>query len=666
MKRVGQIFTIVVLIFVATLFIPAKAQYNREYFYWVGRNSMMQSDYRGAIRTLNTLLSFDENAYEGYFLRGIAKYNLDDMVGADVDFSIAISKNPVYTNAFINRAITRSRLGNYDDALKDFEEAISLRPDLPSPYYSRGVTRLLNKQFKEAIEDFNQFIKFENKVADAYINRAMSYLFLKDTTAAIKDLDIAVMTNSYSPDGFNRRGAIYLQKGELEQAESDLDRAIHNDSTYILSYFNRSIVYNQTRRPLNAIKDLDKVIQLDSTMAIGYFNRAIVRSQIGDYNRALEDYAKVVELSPDNVLVYFYRANLMQRLGEVEGAEVNYTKAIELYPDFANAYLYRSNIRLLLNNSRGAMNDRKIAERKIEEHKSKLTDSNYSIYTDESYDFDKLLSFESGVGRSGIELLAINQQDGQQLNLLPLFRFILTKKEAVESTPSATSYYSPRLANFITLLDNYNLELSSQPSTLSDEELISLDNIYKEQAREDGALQWERLFELAISQGLIRQYTNSVNTLTSAIALNPTNPFLYLNRSTTRAEMIDFISSIDNSYQRISLDSDPASQLRNSSRRVYSYDDALADLNKVIKLYPDFAYAYYNRANLLALSGSLPEAYDDYSKAIELYPWFGEAYYNRGIVQIFLKDTHKGAIDLSKAGELGVEQAYTLLEKYKQ
>ncbi len=129
--------------------------------------------------------------------------------------------------------------------------------------------------------------------------------------------------------------------------------------------------------------------------------------------------------------------------------------------------------------------------------------------------------------------------------------------------------------------------------------------------------------------------------------------------------MIDFISSIDNLYQRISIDSDPASKLRNNSRRVYNYDEALADLNKVIMLYPDFAYAYYNRANLLALSGMLPEAYDDYSKAIEFYPSFAAAYYNRGVVQIFMKDTRKGVIDLSKAGELGVEQAYELLERYK-
>ena len=69
-------------------------------------------------------------------------------------------------------------------------------------------------------------------------------------------------------------------------------------------------------------------------------------------------------------------------------------------------------------------------------------------------------------------------------------------------------------------------------------------------------------------------------------------------------------------------------------------------------------------ANLRALSGSLPEAYEDYSKAIALNPAFAEAYYNRGVIQIFMKDTRKGCLDLSKAGELGITEAYEVLKRY--
>ena len=50
--------------------------------------------------------------------------------------------------------------------------------------------------------------------------------------------------------------------------------------------------------------------------------------------------------------------------------------------------------------------------------------------------------------------------------------------------------------------------------------------------------------------------------------------------------------------------------------------------------------------------------------AIKLYPGMGDAYFNRGLVLIYLKDKEKGCIDLSRAGELGVADAYSVISKY--
>jgi len=638
----------------------AHAQYNKHYFFWLGRTCMMNNDYREAIRTLNTLLHFDENAYEGYFLRGIAKYNLDDLIGAEADFSIAIEKNPVYTQAYTYRAITRSRLGNYDDALQDFREAIDLRPDLPGPYYSRGVTRLLNQQFEEAIADFDQFIRQETKVADAYICRGLSYLQLKDTLRAYENYDTAVRTNREYPNAYNRRGGLYLVQKRYEEAEADFDRAIECDSTFLLSYFNRALLYNDTHRPMAALADFDRVLRLDSTNSLTYFNRAMLRTQIGDYNRALEDYDKVALYAPDNVLVYYNRAGVYAQLGQWEKAVDDYTAAIGLYPDFANAYIYRGRLRELLHDPQGAKQDRQTAQHKIAEYRSRLSDSTYSIFADTTQRFDRLLSFENKMTGGNFENLASGGDAREEMRLLPLFKFTLMRPD---SLPRVEPYRLQRVEDFKKRIGNGLLRLSCRKSDISPDSLVALDRRFAEELRRDGT-SWTLLFERGITQSLIKQYTNSVGTYASAIELNPTNPFLYLNRSTTHAEMIDFISSIDNSYQRITIDSDPANRLNNNGKRTYNYDDAVADLNKAIKLFPAFAHAYYNRANLSALSGKLPEAYEDYSKAIELNPDFAEAYYNRGIIQIFMKDTRKGCLDVSKAGELGITDAYEVLKRY--
>jgi tetratricopeptide (TPR) repeat protein len=98
--------------------------------------------------------------------------------------------------------------------------------------------------------------------------------------------------------------------------------------------------------------------------------------------------------------------------------------------------------------------------------------------------------------------------------------------------------------------------------------------------------------------------------------------------------------------------------------RMYDYHEAIGDLNKAAMLMPDLAYIYYNLGNLRCLSDAIPEAIGNYTQAIQLYPFMGEAYYNRGLVHIYLREVEKGCMDISKAGELGVEEAYSVIKKY--
>ena len=92
--------------------------------------------------------------------------------------------------------------------------------------------------------------------------------------------------------------------------------------------------------------------------------------------------------------------------------------------------------------------------------------------------------------------------------------------------------------------------------------------------------------------------------------------------------------------------------------------EAIEDMQKAAELVPNLPYAYYNLGNLYCLSSELVNSIDNYTKAIDLYPYMGDAYFNRGLVLIYLKDKEKGCIDLSRAGELGVQDAYGVIKKY--
>ena len=97
---------------------------------------------------------------------------------------------------------------------------------------------------------------------------------------------------------------------------------------------------------------------------------------------------------------------------------------------------------------------------------------------------------------------------------------------------------------------------------------------------------------------------------------------------------------------------------------VIDYDVVKADLDKVIALAPDFVYAYYNRANVLAMLKDYRAALVDYDKAIDLNHDFADAYFNRGLTHIFLGNNKQGITDLSKAGELGIVSAYNIIKRF--
>jgi tetratricopeptide (TPR) repeat protein len=74
-------------------------------------------------------------------------------------------------------------------------------------------------------------------------------------------------------------------------------------------------------------------------------------------------------------------------------------------------------------------------------------------------------------------------------------------------------------------------------------------------------------------------------------------------------------------------------------------------------------YAYFNRANLRCAQRDFRAAIVDYNEAIERDPEFAEAYYNRGLARLSQGDVNRGIADLSKAGELGIYNAYSIIKR---
>ena len=643
------------------------AQYDKDVFYMRGRQALSEGRYSTAIENFNILARLDTTDYWNYFFRGIAKYNLGDIRGAKNDFDRSVRINPVFTNGYHYRGITSSRFGEYEAALEDLQHALDLRPGNMSVYFSRGVTYFLAQQFENAVKDFDKYIRREPRDPSAYLNRGASHLFLGDTLKAYEDYNKAIKLDRFDPEGYVRRGRLYATQGDYVKAIADMDMAIGLDTTNTLAYFNRAVMYYEQMMYNEAMDDLNRVLRDEPGNALTLYNRGLISAQLGAYEDALDDLDRVLNINPENVLAYFNRASVFIELGMYRNALEDYDKAIELYPDFAKAYMNRAYVKNLLGNFKESQKDYDIAQRKVREYREKnITDA--GSFADTTKKYSSLLTFEAEFAQKDFDDELLQHRD-IDIKLRPLYKFVLTGEKADANYALSRRYENPLVDRFEASVPA-GMAVRNHEGTVSAEVLAELEKTAWASAEASA----NDLFMRALYENSSKLFNSSLNYYTQAIDKASEEEgierlyegFYHMNRGVLRAEMIDFISSIENNVQVLSMDDagTTRARVRDQVTRQYDYSEAIDDMKAAREIVPDIPYVYYNLGNLYCLSSEHISSIENYTKAIELYPYMGEAYFNRGLVLIYLKDKEKGCIDLSRAGELGIQDAYSVINKY--
>ena len=649
-----------ILVIGLALLLPfsAKAQYDKDVFSFRGRTALQDGRLGDAVANFNILAQLDSTDYWTFFYRGIAKYNLGDIRGARADFSTAVRLNPVFTSGYHYRAITESRSGNYDGALNDLQKAIELRPGSSGLYFTRGVTYFLSRQFERAVQDFDRYIRQEPKDPSSYLNRGASYLFLGDSTKALADYNHAIKLDRFEPEGYIRRGALKAAQKQYDGAIEDLNKAIELDSTITLAYFNRALVHSETGDLKAAMNDLNKVLKYEPGNALTLYNRSLLNAQVGDYESALSDMDRVIAINPGNVLAYFNRAGFFIEMQRWDDALADYNKAIELYPDFAKAYMNRAYVELQLGMNRASKEDYRIARTKVADYEKATAGG--ADFSDTTRKYSSLLALDADFARGGdFENEMLRHRD-VDINLKPLYRFAVAESRETIGSYALEHRYENRLLDAFIASAPLPVTVTSEPAALPATSAVLAEKV-------------DDAFFKALQEAGLKQYSSALQQYTKAVEADDSAPyaayhkaFYLMNRGALRAEMIEFIASFESNVQTLTMDDkgNTRARVREHVNREYDYSEALADMEEAAAILPSLPYIQFNLGNLYCLSSRFVQAIESYDKAIKLYPWMGSAYFNRGLVLIYLKDKEKGCIDLSRAGELGVEGAYGVISRY--
>lgn len=123
---------------------------------------------------------------------GLAFVNQENFEVAIDRFDQALTIDPDFVPALIDRGYVYEKLGEYERAIEDYDEAIRLDPNNAKAYNNRGFAHRDLGQYQLALADYDEAIRLNQFYADAYSNRALVNAFLGNDTQADEDFDRAV------------------------------------------------------------------------------------------------------------------------------------------------------------------------------------------------------------------------------------------------------------------------------------------------------------------------------------------------------------------------------------------------------------------------------------------------------------------------------------------
>jgi tetratricopeptide (TPR) repeat protein len=406
----------------------------------------------------------------------------------------------------------------------------------------------------------------------------------------------------------------------------------------------------------------------------------LLRAQVGDDNRAIEDFNFVIEMEPDNMMAIFNRGTLLDQTGDYKGAIRDYTTVINEYPNFWTGYHYRAEARRKIGDKKGAdADDFTVLKAQIDRQNGKTTakQNNNQKEEEETADngSDKTRK-KSDKNMNNYRKIVVADDANEDERYQNAYRGKVQNRQVkVELQPLyALTYYEKRsevrrTINYYRTIDelgqnpllHQRLLITNMESPLTEEQAarhFSSIDAYTLQITQhpDESLPY---FLRGLDFYLTQDFNSAVDDFTQSILKDGNFMPAYFNRALVRYKQLEYRKSELRASREAGNLIAP-----NEEIRAVDYEIVKNDLNKVIELAPDFAFAYYNRGNLYSQLTDYRAAIADYTTAISLNATFAEAYFNRGLTYIFLGNNQQGVADLSKAGELGIFEAYNVIKRY--
>lgn len=643
---------------------PVHAQINAEQMVAIGRNVMSMEDFMLAIQYFNQAIKAKPYLAEPYYLRAVAKLNLEDFKGAEDDATESIARNKYTTDAYKLRGYCRQNLGLDSLAIADYDIGLRYNPDDRYMLFYKAAALGTLERYDEADSILNRVLEDNPRFEDALTMRARTRVMRGDTIGALDDIDRSVEISKANINNYLMRADIHIKQKDWRAAAADMDEVIRLDPQNPDMYVNRAWLRYNIDSYAGALADYNYALELNPDNIPATYNRALLRLEYMDYPGAFADFSTVLRHDPQNFHALYNRALIALNLKRWKQAITDFTTISKRYPRFYPLYYGIAQAKEGMGDHDGAIRAMLYAEdivRKYVDNPRKNPLSRPAIEVGLTND----RGMEQSEGETDTDvmerfnrLVTVSETTDTELKYEDRIKGrVQDRKQRVEPEPMFTlSFADGRTslrpnANYFIEIDDINrrrllsrtLYVTNHRESLSREqaeELFALLDDYTSVIAAGNPRPID-LFGRAVVQFMLMNHRQALDDLDKAIEADPQFTSAYLLRANVRDAIL----------QHPAEGSLPPTPV-----------EIMSDLDHALELNPRLIYAWYDKGNVYYAAGDYLSALPCFNRAIELGPDFAEAFFNRGLTLLALGRRDEAFADLSRAGQLGIHNAYSVLK----
>lgn len=472
-----------------------------------------------------------------------------------------------------------------------------------------------------SISYFNIVINYKPYLYEPYFYRGVAKFYLEDYLGTIMDCTETIHRNPYYPNSYELRGLAHINLGHYAEAAKDYQLATEMSPENRSLWHNLSLCYMEMDSLDRADSITDIMIKKWSQYADGYNIKAQILLQQKDTLSAESVIDKALEVDKYNINALTTKAGILMAHEQYDSAVDYYTETLRLNPKLAGCLINRA-----------------------------LCYYHQDRYREAMADYDRALDLEprNFVGHYNRGLLRANV--GEDNLAIEDFNFILSIDPDDMMATFNRATLLENIGDYRGAIRDYTTVIKEYPKFLYGYERRAAAR------RKIGDIAGaNRDEEHVLKEQIAHRYGYST----------PTSRQKNKTRKKSQINLDDYQNLIedDEKTQGRVYESAYRGKVQNQDQEANLILPSEHTYNIYKEVAPDSALVYFEKAYKEAQEGHITEAIADFTKVIEINDRFAEAYYNRGLLHLLLDDQVFAIPDLSKAGELGIYQAYNIIKK---